>query len=171
MSLRSSWLFLCCLAVAVAFPNVAFPQSEQFCDISDSTASHTTGQGLDTISHLFGKDLTNFPNEFVLSADPTYRAFTQVFRLHVTRHVSGHFNSAEWSDIINQVMSNDTTATADHVFAKVWSYFLRDGMDGNTYYAGVRFTIGDSTYTKIHIYLYDTSDWSPSDSMDTKLRV
>jgi hypothetical protein len=89
MTRRNSWLLVSCIVVALSLPHLAFSQSEQFCDISDSTASYTTATGLDGISQLFGKDLVHFPNEFDLSADSAYRAFTKVFRLHLTAHPSG----------------------------------------------------------------------------------
>lgn len=152
MRLRIVWLGL--ILLANTLPQPASAQDEMFCAISDSTEAYAAG--LDNISHLFGSDTVTWPHEFNLAS--TFPAFDQVFRLHLTNHVSGRFSTPQWQSIIASIMSNDTTATDDDVFGRVWSYFLRSEADSNSAHAGVRYRVYSTTYTKIHIYMYDTAD-------------
>jgi nitrous oxidase accessory protein NosD len=125
-----------------------------YCDISDSTMAYAAG--IDALLHPFGDDTITYPNEFDLPS--TFPWFAQVFDLYVSDGVSDRWSESEWEDIIGAIMSNDTTNTDDDVFGKVWNYFVREGVDLDGDHAGVGFVIGDSTYTRIKLLLYDTAD-------------
>jgi hypothetical protein len=106
--------------------------------------------------HVFGADTQTYPNEFDLPS--TFPAFSQIFDLHVSGSVSARWSLSEWEEIVGGIMSNDTTDTADDVFGKVWTYFVRDGADANPAHAGVRYAVSGLTYTRIQLLLYDTDD-------------
>ncbi|MCJ7508264.1 MAG: T9SS type A sorting domain-containing protein [candidate division Zixibacteria bacterium] len=88
-------------------------------------------------------DTSNFP------------VFDNCFELYVTDGVVQNWGDEYISDFINLVLDNDTTNNSD-IFPVVWNYFNPNDLDSSQ--AGIRFTIWDSTYTKIKYYLYDPND-------------
>jgi hypothetical protein len=76
MRLRNSWLWSSCIIVAVFLPRFAIAQSEEVCNLSDSTAAYAAG--LDDISHLFGSNTGTYPHEFSLASG--FPAFNKVVR-------------------------------------------------------------------------------------------
>lgn len=130
------------------------PAESGFC-ATDSTIAVAAIDDLPDILHPFGDDTITYPNEFDLAAFP---AFSQVFELFVSDGVSDRWDQSEWEDFINAIMSTDTTDTGDDVFGIVWGYFTRDEADDNESHAGVRFTAGATTFTKITLWMYDVAD-------------
>jgi parallel beta-helix repeat protein len=170
------WCALFCFFILslMFHPKLSLSQTETFCALGDSVLADSIviftendgggggGGGGNPppppTFHDFGDPL--FTNEFDLYANNDFKAFRQVFHLHLTEHVSTRFSTGDWEGILNAIMNNDTTATDDDVFSKVWNYFVRDDADSNSYHAGVRFKSGTfgPTYTWINIYLYDPRD-------------
>jgi len=88
-------------------------------------------------------DTSNFP------------VFDNCFELYVTDGVVQNWEDKYTSDFINLILDDDTTNNSD-IFPVVWNYFNPNDLDSSQ--AGIRFTIWDSTYTKIKYYLYDPND-------------
>ena len=132
-----------------------------YCDVPDSAtvadSALTWISSMDAVMHPFGADTLSYPNEFAigsLSADST---FSKVFDLYLTDSVSARWTQSEWHSIINAILDGDADMD-DDIFGRVWSYFLRADADADPAYAGVEFTIGGKTYTKIQLKMFDTSD-------------
>ncbi len=146
------------LFVLLSLPAARNGQAQEvpmpLCVLSDSTAAYAAALG--DILHLFGSDISTYPNEFNVSS--LFPAFDQVFELYVSDSVSNRWSQSEWEDVIGSISNNDTTITDDDVFGIVWNYFMREEADQNDSYAGVKFTIGYTTYAKIVLLAYDTSD-------------
>jgi hypothetical protein len=81
--------------------------------------------------------------------------FDNCFELYVTSGVLQNWGDSNIANFINLVLDDDTANVSD-VFPIVWNYF--NSNDLNSSQDGIRFTIWDSTYTKIKYYLYDPND-------------
>jgi hypothetical protein len=141
--------------VALAEPRPAMAQVEVDYPVCMIDSVSALAGDLSDILHPFGDDTITYPNEFDLADFP---AFSQVFDLYVSDGVSDRWDQSEWEALINAIMNADTTTTGDDVFGVVWGYFVRDEADENASSAGVRFTIGATTYTRIALWLYDVAD-------------
>lgn len=149
-------IVLAILTVVAVLPVGAQEIEFPHCALSDSMLS--VASGLDDILHPFGDDTETYPNEFDLPS--TFLAFSQVFDLYVSDGVSNRWSQSEWQNVIAAIMNNDTTDTDDDIFGVIWGYFTREDADSNDFHAGVRFKVylGDTTYTKIVIKMYDRAN-------------
>ncbi len=147
-----TWLLPCFVALpSLTSPAiVAAEENYTVCDLADTLfASETIADQF----HEFGS-APGYPNEFSILSLP----FSQVFELYVTDTVSERWNQSEWLDIIETIMSPDTTDMSDDIFGIVWSYFVRDDADENPSNAFVEFKIDLLTYPVIRIRMYDFAD-------------